>query len=117
MAKYAQACNIFSGPDFARKLDVLRAHCEAEGRNYDEIEKTVLYNFDVGEKGERAGQIVEDLHQLAELGAQVAIGSARAVSDLSRPRDHRQRGHPCHRRYLTEMQRAGPYKLDNGTTA
>ena len=81
VAKYAQACNIFSGPDFTRKLDVLRQHCEDVGRNYDEIEKTVLYNFDVGEKGERAGQIVEDLHQLGELGAQAAIGSAPRVSD------------------------------------
>ena len=83
VAKYAQACNIFGGPDFAHKLDVLRGHCEAVGRNYDEIEKTVLYNFDVGEKGERAGQIVEDLHQLSELGAQVAIGSAPRVSNPS----------------------------------
>ena len=81
VAKYAQACNIFNGPDFAHKLDVLRAHCEAEGRNYDDIEKTVIYNFDVGEKGERAGQIVEDLQTLAGLGAQVAIGSAIRVSD------------------------------------
>jgi len=83
VAKYAQSCNIFNTPDFARKLDVLRGHCEAVGRNYDEIEKTVLYNFDVGEKGERAGQIVDDLHALSELGAQVAIGSAAKISDLN----------------------------------
>jgi F420-dependent oxidoreductase-like protein len=83
VAKYAQSCNIFNTPDFVRKLDVLRGHCEAVGRNYDEIEKTVLYNFDVGEKGERAGQIVDDLHALSELGAQVAIGSAARISDLN----------------------------------
>jgi F420-dependent oxidoreductase-like protein len=83
VAKYAQACNIFSGSDFSHKLEVLRGHCEAVGRDYDEIEKTVLYNFDVGEKGERAGQIVEDLHNLASLGAQVAVGSAARVSDLT----------------------------------
>src|SRR5580658_2868070 len=58
VARYAQACNIFGSTDVAHKLEVLRAHCETEGRSYDEIEKTVLYNFDVGEKGERAGQIV-----------------------------------------------------------
>lgn len=81
VAQYAQACNIFGGADFAHKLEVLRGHCEAVGRNYDEIEKTVLYNFDVGENGERAGQVVEDLHHLAELGAQVAVGSAVRVSD------------------------------------
>lgn len=40
VAKYADGCNIFFVPDVARKLDVLRAHCEREGRNYDEIDKT-----------------------------------------------------------------------------
>ena len=29
VAQYADACNIFAGPDAARKLDVLRAHCDA----------------------------------------------------------------------------------------
>ena len=32
-----------SGPEgVARKLEVLRSHCEAEGRDYDRITKTVL---------------------------------------------------------------------------
>ena len=43
VARYAQACNLFAGPELARKLDVLRAHCEAEGRDYDEIEKTCYF--------------------------------------------------------------------------
>jgi alkanesulfonate monooxygenase SsuD/methylene tetrahydromethanopterin reductase-like flavin-dependent oxidoreductase (luciferase family) len=34
VARYAQACNLFPGPDLAHKLDVLRSHCEAEGRDY-----------------------------------------------------------------------------------
>jgi len=44
VARYADACNLFgSGPeDVAHKLDVLRAHCETEGRDYDSITKTVL---------------------------------------------------------------------------
>jgi F420-dependent oxidoreductase-like protein len=44
VARYADACNLFgSGPDeVARKLDVLREHCAAEGRDYDRIDKTVL---------------------------------------------------------------------------
>jgi F420-dependent oxidoreductase-like protein len=44
VARYADACNLFgSGPaDVAGKLDVLRSHCEAEGRDYDRIQKTVL---------------------------------------------------------------------------
>jgi len=44
VARYADACNVFgsSPEDVAHKLDVLRAHCADEGRDYDAIEKTVL---------------------------------------------------------------------------
>jgi len=74
VAKYADACNLFPGPDLARKLDVLRAHCDAEGRDYGEITKSCYFRFDVGEKGERAGETVDQLGRLAELGFDVAIG-------------------------------------------
>ena len=44
VAQYADACNIFpEGVDGVRhKLDVLRRHCDDVGRDYDEIEKTML---------------------------------------------------------------------------
>ena len=44
VARYADASNVFgsSPDDVAAKLDVLRSHCEAEGRDYDRIDKTVL---------------------------------------------------------------------------
>jgi F420-dependent oxidoreductase-like protein len=44
VARYADSCNLFgtSPDDVARKLDVLRSHCDAVGRDYDSIEKTVL---------------------------------------------------------------------------
>jgi alkanesulfonate monooxygenase SsuD/methylene tetrahydromethanopterin reductase-like flavin-dependent oxidoreductase (luciferase family) len=43
-ARYGDACNVFatSPPDVAHKLEVLRSHCDAEGRDYDRIQKTVL---------------------------------------------------------------------------
>jgi F420-dependent oxidoreductase-like protein len=43
VARYGDACNLFAvGVDVVKaKLDVLRAHCEAEGRDYDAIKKTV----------------------------------------------------------------------------
>lgn len=44
VARYADACNLFSRDlDAVRaKFDVLRGHCETEGRPYDAIEKTTL---------------------------------------------------------------------------
>jgi F420-dependent oxidoreductase-like protein len=83
VARYAQACNLFPGPDLARKLDVLRAHCDAEGRDYDEIEKTCYFIFDVGAKGEKAGQVVDQLGNLAGLGFGVAIGAVAGVWDVT----------------------------------
>jgi len=48
VARYADASNIFGGtPDEVRhKLDVLRGHCEDAGRDYDEIEKTMIHRGD-----------------------------------------------------------------------
>jgi F420-dependent oxidoreductase-like protein len=83
VARYAQACNLFNSPELAHKLDVLRAHCESEGRPYEDIEKTAGYTFDLGQKGERAGQVVEDLKNLAQLGVQVAHGRVERVWELT----------------------------------
>jgi F420-dependent oxidoreductase-like protein len=79
VAKYADACNLFPSPDLARKLDILRAHCDAEGRDYDKISKTCYFRFDVGEKGEKAAEIVDQLGGLAELGFDAAIGGVADV--------------------------------------
>ena len=68
VAQYAQACNLFGGPDLARKLDILREHCEAVGRDYDEIEKTVMFHIDPGPNGENCDAILEQLRDLAKLG-------------------------------------------------
>nr|WP_296068557.1 LLM class F420-dependent oxidoreductase [uncultured Actinoplanes sp.] len=84
VAQYADACNLFLNDEVQHKLDVLKRHCEDVGRDYDEIEKTVVYRFDLGEKGERVGQIIEDLRGLAALGFSVAHGG------LSNPWDTRQ---------------------------
>ncbi len=79
VAQYAQACNLFPGPDLEHKLDVLRGHCEAVGRDYAEITKTCYFVFDPGEHGENAQKIVDDLGRLAELGFQAAIGGVAGV--------------------------------------
>jgi F420-dependent oxidoreductase-like protein len=83
VARYAQACNLFPGPDLGHKLDVLREHCEREGRDYDEIEKTCYFTFDVGEKGEKANEVIDQLGRLAEMGFQMAIGGVADVWRLT----------------------------------
>ena len=75
MAKFADACNLWPTLELPRKLEVLRAHCEAVGRNYDEIEKTAIFRFDIGEKGEKVDALIEQLHWLAGMGVKTVIGS------------------------------------------
>ena len=53
VAQYAQACNLFAAPELEHKLDVLRGHCEDVGRDYDDIEKTVMAPLDPGADGEK----------------------------------------------------------------
>jgi F420-dependent oxidoreductase-like protein len=84
VAKYADSCNLFDSPEIGRKLDVLRQHCENEGRDYAAIEKTALVNIDPGEKGERVDEVIADLTRLAGLGFTVAHGMIAGVSDLSK---------------------------------
>jgi F420-dependent oxidoreductase-like protein len=82
VAKYAQLCNVFDTPDIERKLSVLREHCEAEGRDYAEIEKTAYYIFNVGENGERVGETVQRLRELADMGIQTALGMVADVEKI-----------------------------------
>ncbi|MBO3745289.1 LLM class F420-dependent oxidoreductase [Streptosporangiaceae bacterium NEAU-GS5] len=80
VARYAQACNLFPSPELARKLDVLREHCAAEGRSYDEIEKTVYYIYDTSQGAQK---IIDDLGELARLGFTTAIGGVRDVHEIT----------------------------------
>ncbi|WP_308467398.1 LLM class F420-dependent oxidoreductase [Rathayibacter soli] len=79
VAQYADACNIFGGPDAAHKLDVLKAHCDAVGRDYDEIEKTTSLSIDESTTRDRL------LHQLDDrrsLGFTVAYVSSKNPDPL-----------------------------------
>jgi F420-dependent oxidoreductase-like protein len=68
VAQYADACNLFPGPELERKLDVLRGHCDDLGRNYDDIVKTVMMPIDPGPNGEKVDEILTRLEELAKLG-------------------------------------------------
>ena len=80
VAQYADACNLFAGRDEAHKLDVLRQHCEAVGRDYDTIYKTAYYVLDTGKGTQR---IVDELGALAALGFDAAIGGCVNVWDVA----------------------------------
>jgi F420-dependent oxidoreductase-like protein len=67
VAKYADACNLFGGAPEAitHKLDVLKGHCENEGRDYAEIEKTIIHG----------GNPLDDVDAfLAEMDAMSKLG-------------------------------------------
>jgi F420-dependent oxidoreductase-like protein len=68
VALYADACNLFATSDLQRKLDVLRQHCESVGRDYDDIEKTVVLPMDPGAEAENVQSILDELRRLSGLG-------------------------------------------------
>jgi F420-dependent oxidoreductase-like protein len=73
VARYGDACNLFEigGLDGLRhKLAVLAGHCAAEGRPYEEIQKTT---FGMVGEDESAGQLVERFGRLAAEGIDLAI--------------------------------------------
>ncbi|HWI33292.1 MAG TPA: LLM class flavin-dependent oxidoreductase, partial [Lapillicoccus sp.] len=78
VAQYADACNIFDmGPDAVRaKYDVIRRHCEDVGRDYEDIEKTVLTRVDFAKESDDS--IVDRVGRLGDVGTQhVIFGVAR----------------------------------------
>ena len=62
VAQYADACNLSAaGEPPARKLDVLRGHCDAVGRDYDDIEKTAMIRVDPQSTSESVAGVVAGL--------------------------------------------------------
>ena len=82
VARYADACSLRPTPELPRKLDVLRAHCEAAGRDFDTIEKTCAFRFDVGGDGSKADELIGQLRWLAGMGIQTVIGGVPGVETI-----------------------------------
>ncbi|GAA1848381.1 LLM class F420-dependent oxidoreductase [Pseudonocardia ailaonensis] len=78
VAQYADACNLFDGPELSHKLDVLRQHCDDLGRDYDTIEKTVMGPAYASEPKE----LVAHLEELGKLGIQQFHGLMPDVSEI-----------------------------------
>jgi alkanesulfonate monooxygenase len=83
VAQYAQACNLFATPELPHKLDVLRSHCEAVGRNYDDIEKTVMGPLDPGADGSNVDSLIEQMRWAADLGVTHFHGSVPGVASIA----------------------------------
>ena len=74
VARYADACNLRPSPEIPRQLELLRGLCDEAGRDYDAIEKTAPFGFDVGEDGSKASEVVDRLRWLAGMGIQSVFG-------------------------------------------
>lgn len=90
VARYADACNIFGGPDeVAQKLVVLRRHCEAIGRDPNEIEVTAMFR-DVA-PGASVDEVLSGAQRFADVGvatlvtAPVGDDPAQALEELFGP--------------------------------
>jgi F420-dependent oxidoreductase-like protein len=81
VAQYAQACNLFGGPDLAHKLEVLRGHCENLGTDYDAIEKTVMFPLDPKD-GAGVDDLLAQLKPLADLGVTHVHGWVPGVATI-----------------------------------
>lgn len=91
VAMYGDACNLHLGTPLegfspwmreryenrreilSGKLDVLRGHCDKVGRNYEEIEKTVLGTIKIAPGAMTLDEVVELCRGLAEIGIQHVI--------------------------------------------
>ncbi len=89
VALHGDATNVFGdGPRIARKYAILREHCEAVGRPYEEIERSTLQSIhltaDGGAGALAPAQVVERFAELAHAGAQHIIFSLRDVHHVSK---------------------------------
>lgn len=100
VAKYGDACNLHLGAHpklrgytqraydnyrtrFERlrhKLAVLRKHCEGEGRDYEEIDRSVLSPLEVSPSVMTTGEVIEMCEEVAEIGINYVI--------FNMPNDH-----------------------------
>ena len=84
VAQYADACNLFTFAGVeavAQKLDVLRRHCEAVGRDPASIEKTTLGTVRLDKTG--TADFVAHCRALAKLGVSHAIVNFPNVHELA----------------------------------
>jgi F420-dependent oxidoreductase-like protein len=101
VAKYGDACNFYFGATPAawggfhaerfkarrarltHKLNMLREQCDLVGRNYDEIEKTVLGTIRINHDGMSPSAVIDLCGELRELGFHHVIFNMPDTSDIT----------------------------------
>jgi F420-dependent oxidoreductase-like protein len=86
VAQYADACNLFAmaGTDVVQaKLEVLKRHCEALGRDYAEIEKTTLGTVHLAPGKLSPSDVIALCRALAGIGIQHAIFNMPNVQEIA----------------------------------
>ncbi len=86
VARYADACNLFEflGPEgIAKKLEVLRRHCDVEQRDFASIERTTLGTVLLAPGKQSAASVIASCRALAAIGVQQAIFNLPNVHELA----------------------------------
>jgi F420-dependent oxidoreductase-like protein len=90
VAQYADAANVFGGPEkIHHKWEVLRAHCEAVGRPFEDIERSTLQGnlnvtADGRDRSSTPAEVVDWFGELGDAGAQHILFSVQDVWQTDR---------------------------------
>ena len=86
VAEYADACNLFThagSDEIRRKLEVLAEHCDAVGRDFDEIQRTSLGTIHLGPEHMSIADVIGHCRELADAGIQQAIFNMPNVHEIT----------------------------------
>lgn len=100
VAQYGDACNISSQDNegLKRKFAIIKQHCDAVGRDYNEIHRTVFYNAAIASTDDAALQIAQKAYQ-----SNIPDGRMRDRGIVGSPATIRQR--------LQELEEAGAQEV------
>ena len=82
VAEYADACNLFPRPSSNTSSTCCAGTARTVGRNYDDIEKTVMMRLPVRADGSGVDESLAELQRLAGLGVQHVHGLVQEVSSI-----------------------------------
>ncbi len=90
VAKWGDACNVGGGDIdvMKHKFEVLKGHCENEGRNYDEITRSTSVNvhlIDDGENPEKATKEARGEIGYDQYSNEFIVGTAEEISERLQP--------------------------------